>query len=129
MADHGPEFGEDDFFKDDEKFKAINPGKYHPLLMFKDFNEHGALKIDETFMTNADVPHMLANGIIKEPTNPFTGNALKADKTNGVYVSTSDIFTPLQNKNKYTLNVMDDEWYRVRDNIFDSANWTQEVPQ
>ncbi|MBQ6029109.1 MAG: YidC/Oxa1 family membrane protein insertase, partial [Treponema sp.] len=33
VADHGPEFGEDDFFKDDEKFKAINPGKYHPLLM------------------------------------------------------------------------------------------------
>lgn len=129
VADHGPEFGQDDFFEQDEKFKDINPGKYHPLLMFKDFDARGTLKIDQTFMTNADVPQMLANGIIKEPKNPFTGNALKADKENGVYVSTSDIFTPLQNKNKYTLSVNDDEWYRVRDNIFDSANWTQEVPQ
>jgi len=129
VADHGPEFGKDEFFNEDEKFNAINPGKYHPLLMFKDFNDNGTLKKDETFMTNADVPYLLTQGIIKDPVNPFTGNRIETAKNDGVFVSTSDIFSPLQNKDTYVYNIDSDEWYRVKDSIFDSSNWIQEEPK
>ena len=129
VADHGPEFGKDEFFNEDEKFDAINPGKYHPLLMFKDFNDNGTLKKDETFMTNADVPYLLTQGIIKDPVNPFTGNRIETAKNDGVFVSTSDIFSPLQNKDTYVYNIDSDEWYRVKDSIFDSSNWVQEEPK
>ncbi len=126
VADHGAE-GEDFNFIYDEKFEKITPGKYHPLLMFKDFNSRNSLKIDNSFMTNADTPVLLLNGLIDNPINPYTNNIMASDKENGVCVSLSDVFTPLQNKNKYIYSIKPDEWYRVKGNIFDSTNWTQEA--
>lgn len=127
VSDHGAE-GKEDGYKWDEKFEQIGPGHYHPLLMFKDFNSSGELKIDNTFMTNADAPSLLTQGIIENAKNPFTLNSIgSTEKSNGALVCTDDIFMPHHNRSAYILTARSDSWWRVKDNIFDSANWTQEI--
>ncbi|BDC96021.1 YidC/Oxa1 family membrane protein insertase [Treponema saccharophilum] len=125
VADHGSS-GKEGEYVWDEKFEKMQPGHYHPLLMFKDFNESGNLKVNTDFMTNADTPLLLTQGIVDNPTNPFTGKKLEADKENGALICTSDIFMPYQNSSKYVFTVKDDQWLRVSGNIFDSANWSFE---
>lgn len=129
VSDHGAE-GKEDGFTWDEKFKTIGPGHFHPLLMFKDFNASGPLKVDGTFMTNADAPTLLTQGIIENAKNPFTQNAVSsAEKSRGALVCTDDIFMPHHNRSAYILTAKPDSWWRVKDNIFDSSNWTQEIQQ
>lgn len=129
VADHGAT-GFEEGYKWDEKFSQLAPGRYHPLLMYKNFNAIGQLKINHNFMTTADAPLLILDGIIDAPKNPFTQVPLTNDKKkNGALVCQDDIFMPYHNKDKYVFTADKNKWYRVRDNIFDSANWTQEVPQ
>ncbi|MEE3410057.1 MAG: YidC/Oxa1 family membrane protein insertase [Treponema sp.] len=129
VADHGAT-GFEDGYKWDEKFSKIEPGRYHPLLMFKDFGVSGPLTINNDYMTNADTPTLLTKDIIIAPKNPFTQKPLTNQaKDNGALVCLDDIYMPYHNKDKYVFTADKEKWYRVRDNIFDSANWTQEVPQ
>ncbi|MBR1402564.1 MAG: YidC/Oxa1 family membrane protein insertase [Treponema sp.] len=131
VADHGRTNKEDDY-KWDDKFKKIGPGHYHPLLLYKDFGSSGKLSINTDFMTNADVPTLLLNGIADNAINPFTGNAINKEesskeKEKGALVCTSNIFMPYHTKSKYIFTTDDNDWWRVKDNIFDSSNWTQET--
>lgn len=130
VADHGAVSREDGFVWDD-KFESIKPGRYHPLLMMKDFNESGKLVTDTSFMTNADVPVMLTYGIVRDAKNPYTDRVLNsAEKMNGALICTDDIFMPYHNKSGYMFTADKQSWLRVRNNIFDSGNWTQEnAPQ
>lgn len=83
-----------------------------------------------SFMTVADVPTLALEGVVENPTNPFTGNPINSDaKADGVYITTDDIFMPHHGKSDYVFTVRDDLWYHVKDNIFIDRNWTQEVPQ
>jgi arylsulfatase A-like enzyme len=43
---------------------------YAALLLVKDFNSHGFLSIDDMFMTNADIPIIALEDIVKNPVNP-----------------------------------------------------------
>ena len=138
---HGCSSFETDFASEDgkmdEKFSKIGPGHFHPLLMFKDFNQTKTeLTIDRTtFMTNADTPLLLLNGnsskaekLIQNPVNPFTGKPLAAEKENGVLICTSDrMFMPNHSSSSYVFTVKDNQWIRVKDNIFDSSNWNYET--
>ena len=45
---------------------------YFPLLLVKDFGST-EFTISDEFMTNADVPTLATQGLIENPTNPFTG--------------------------------------------------------
>lgn len=102
----------------------------HPILLVKDFNSKGPVKIDTTFMSNADVPTLAFNDVVENPTNPFTGKIISNEaKKDGVYITSSDIFKPHHNNNDYFFNIKDDEWFNVKENIFIDSNWTQEVPQ
>ena len=99
------------------------------LLMFKDFNASGPLKIDgSTFMTNADVPSLLLNGLVKNPRDPFTKKDIPLDtaplKKDGVVISASDRHQPGYNKSKYIFNVEDHEWWLVKDPIKNSDSWS-----
>lgn len=127
VADHGATAFEDGY-KWDEKFASIGPGRFHPLLMFKDFGESGKLKINHDFMTNADAPVLLTQGLIKDAKNPFTGKAINSDaKNDGALICLDDIFMPYHNKDNYVFTADKNKWYRVKGNIFDSTNWTQEA--
>ena len=123
VADHGAT-GKEKGYEWDEKFDKIGPGHYHPLLMFKDFGSSGRLEINTDFMTNADGPSLLLNGIIENPTNPFTGKEIVTDKENGALICTSDIFMPYHDKSEYVHDAKGTDWWRVKGNIFKSENWT-----
>lgn len=73
VADHGY-----DYFRD--VHQLINgdlpdeSAAFKPLFMVKDFNSTG-FTVDDSFMTNADVPYLASNGLL-DPVNPFSGNSL-----------------------------------------------------
>ncbi len=127
VADHGAT-GFEKEYKWDDKFSKIAPGRFHPLLMFKDFSENGNLKVNDDFMTNGDVPSLLTEGLIDNPKNPFTGNIISSkDKERGALICTDDIFMPYHNHDNYIFTADKNKWWRVKDNIFYSENWTQEI--
>lgn len=104
---------------------------YHPVLLVKDFNSHGKLKTDMNFMTNADVPLLAFKDIIKNPVNPFTGNPVtdKIKHRDGAVILTPFIWNADQLIDMYSIPAKENEWYTVKDNIFESKNWVQGIPE
>ena len=99
---------------------------YTAFLMVKDFNaDDEPLQIDYTFMTNADTPYLALKNIIDNPKNPFTGNLLKVeDKAPLMKLDMGPaVSTRIRNDTKYP--VKDDEWWGVKENIFENKNWYQ----
>ena len=138
VSDHGGATTEKDFDENkalDDKVagnKYSGRGHYHCLLMYKDFNANGDVITDNTFMTNADTPSLLLKGYGKDFTNPFTGNVIPLEtsqfKKDGIYLTASDAHQPLYN-GTYKFSIKDTEWWHVKENIFESKNWTQEAPR
>jgi hypothetical protein len=93
------------------------------FLMVKDLNADSDFKIDNTFMTNADVPHVVTDGLIENVINPFTGIELPIGKTDGATITTTTLWS-LSDQNKYTFKIKPDEWLHVHDNIYDLENWS-----
>ena len=127
VSDHGCGTSEGfkmDYEQDGWNFEQ-NPDHFHPLLLVKDFNENGKLKVSDDFMTNADVPSIAFDGIIENATNPFTGKQIKkipqeGKKASGV-VLTHTWSPGANNPNSY--RVPDEDWYTVSKNIFKAENW------
>ncbi|MCL2479848.1 MAG: sulfatase-like hydrolase/transferase, partial [Treponema sp.] len=104
--------------------KGENREKYNPVLMVKDFNQDGPFVINkDDFMTNADMPTLMLQGIIDNPVNPFTGNPINSDpKKDGIYITTNHV--PMADGHgKYTFSIQKDQWIFLKDSIFDPANW------
>lgn len=130
VADHGA-VGWEEGYDWNSDFDKIQPGHYHPLLMFKDFGASGDLRVDQTFMTNADTPALLLQGIVANPVNPYTKKSVdSSQKQMGALVCSDDIYMPHHNKSDYVFTAKPGSWIRVKDNIFDSKNWSYEdAPQ
>lgn len=103
-------------FNEDIKFVK----GYNALLMYKDFNSKGEIKIDTNFMTIADTPY-LATKHLDKAKNPFTKNIItNGYKDNGVYLIIVNSWRAQgQFSNRYNFN----QYYYVKDNIFDINNW------
>jgi hypothetical protein len=99
-----------------------NVQTYNPLLMVKDFNKEGDIAIDNSFMSNADVPLLSLDGIIENPVNPFTHKPIQAEKNGGITLTTSKFWTPGRHPGN-TFDIRPNEWLHVHDNIFDRKNW------
>ena len=129
VADHGIGYGDpaSKAYKTPELDNGCMKDHFNPLLLIKDFNCEFPLKTDMTFMTNADTPTIVCDGIINNPINPFTGKPINSiPKQEGLLITTDDIFMPHHSKSAYTFTVKPDSWYRVKDNIFIDENWTKE---
>jgi len=98
--------------------------RYVALLLVKDFHAHGLLEINDSFMTNADVPLIALNDIVENPVNPWTGKILTSNKANGVTITTSHLFDLYKHK-KYSFNIKSNEWLHVNTNIYDPKNWSE----
>jgi YidC/Oxa1 family membrane protein insertase len=96
---------------------------YNPLLMVKDFNDNFALKTDNSFMTNADVPSLAFNGTIQNPVNPFTNNPVNDEaKQRNLLITISGKWMPYEH-NVNTFKIAPNEWYTVHTDIFNADNW------
>lgn len=94
-----------------------------PTLLVKDFNQHGSVKTDNTFMTNADTPWLATKDIIDDAKNPFTGNTYKVDdKNEWIKICNAPAeSTRIRHKLKFTIK--DDQWLTVHDDVFKTENW------
>lgn len=102
---------------------------YNPILMVKDFGETSPLRTDGSFMTNADVPLLATDNIIKDPVNPFTRNKLTACKNDGIYIVREETIHQGYQIDLRTVTTCYDEgagaWHVSKD-IFDRNNWVDE---
>jgi len=122
-SDHGRNIKTGAFEK--EKKLPFMRESCHPVLLVKDFNDTGTLKIDNTFMTNADVPTIAVQNLIANPINPFTGKDItkQVDKKQ-VVVATGGNWMPEEHK-KNTFTIPENENFTVHDNIFDEDDWSR----
>ena len=124
VSDHG--IGWRDDLYNTPNFDGYSKDHLNCVLLFKDFNAKfdGKVKIDESFMTNADVPALVLKNIVENPINPFTGNKINEDyKKDGIIVTKGDIFMPYHSKSEYKFTLKDNDWIRIKDNIFKDENW------
>ncbi len=119
VSDHGRQMSA----FDDDPVLMHRIEYYKALLLVKDFDAHG-FTTDETFMTNADVPALSLEGLVENPVNPFTGNAIDSSfKTENErhYVILSDKWDIADNNG---CQFLPDEWGSVTGDIRDKSNWT-----
>jgi membrane protein insertase Oxa1/YidC/SpoIIIJ len=96
---------------------------FNPVFLYKDFNSHGELIINNDFMTNADVPFFTLNGLVENPVNPFTGNPITTQpKENGILLTTHH--SPMAGSHgKYVFKIKNNQWIYLHDSIFEASNW------
>jgi arylsulfatase A-like enzyme len=94
---------------------------FNPLFLFKDFGEKG-LKRDDAFMTNADAPALLLQGLIENPVNPFTGKPItnSAKGTEDLLVTTSPDWQFAYNNGPAFFPAV---WYRVTGPVLRKESW------
>lgn len=94
---------------------------YFPLLMVKDFDAEGFTTSD-VFMTNADVPTLATQGVIGDPTNPFTGKSINSEEkyAHDQLIILSDVFNLTRNNGNTFLPA---RWASVHDDRWDMDNW------
>ena len=74
-------------------------------------------------MTNADTPVLAFQGLIDDPVNPFTGNAVtdgKKHKGEQHVLRSGSHQIAANNGNTF----MPGDWYAVHDNALDKNNWS-----
>ncbi|MBR3384687.1 MAG: YidC/Oxa1 family membrane protein insertase [Atopobiaceae bacterium] len=122
VSDHGR--GLEQFDGWDIDGHQMNIQNVNPLLMVKDFDAHGFTTSDE-FMTNADVPAMAMEGVIEDPKNPFTGEAVTTDEkyAHDQYITSTSHWEANGDASGNTFETSDEPWYAVHDDIFEPSNW------
>ena len=130
VSDHGMGISSDEAEqKSVEKLKGISTpfqkNLFVATLMVKDFDSHGKIKSDNTYMTNADTPYLAAKDIINNAKHPFTGKSLQVkDKNQFSILNTSRAQSTRIRKEK-AFDVKDSEWFTVKNDIYNDANWEQ----
>ena len=126
VSDHGYYLEQfDELLITDPKFDGENA---NCVLMVKDFNATGFSTVDD-FMTNADTPYLVFDGVIDNPINPFTGNPIEEyDKSGDQIIFASNDWSPVFNKD-YQFYENGAFWFTVRDNIWDKDNWGKYDPE
>ncbi len=132
VSDHGMSCDTGVFDNKTQNFPFYKENMTASLLV-KDFSNRGKLKEDYAFMTNADTPALALKVIDGKALNPFTKNPLDVNFIGGGI--TKNDFIKMSNapaestriRKNARFNIKDDEWYTVKDNIFDDKNWSQYI--
>ncbi len=131
VSDHG--IGNNNAEFADPKLTSGYPkDHFHAVLFVKDFDAEGDIKMDYgTFMTTADVPTIALKGIIENPVNPFTNNPINDNikHQEGAIITESNRHQPGDHLHSNYFTIEDNEWWTVKDNIFESKNWKQGVSE
>ena len=121
VADHGYYLYQIQELMHTRNGKYVDIENFFPLLMVKDFGAKGFTVSDE-FMTNADVPSLAVDGIIKDPVNPFTGKPINMDEKTAhdqFVILSRDWTVDSNNGNSFNAS----EWAAVSSNIWDRGDW------
>ena len=94
-----------------------NPGGAYPLLMVKDFNASGPIRISDDLMTNSDVPELATTGIGMLP-DRFRGTFDQAKTPDRVRLYASGDHNASLN-----LTTVDFLGFRVTGTMFKRENW------
>lgn len=131
VSDHGADIETGMF----DNTNGVPPYKKESIvacLLFKDFNartlsDNTTLQEDMTFMTNADIGALASKDIITDAKNPFTGTPfiIPPPLKNSYVKICHPRAESTRNRNNTQFIIPDNDWYTVRDDIFDSANWKQ----
>ena len=132
VSDHGMSRDTGTFDNKTQHF-PFNKDNMTASLLVKDFSSRGNLKEDFAFMTNADTPALALKDIDGKALNPFTKNPLDVNSMGGGITKNDFIkmsnapaeSTRIRKNTKFTIK--GDEWYTVKDNIFDDKNWSQYI--
>ena len=93
---------------------------YFPLLMVKDFGSKG-FTVNTESMTNADTPTLATNGLISNPTNPFTNNPINSEPKSGIrYIYYTDFISAADNSGNTFEN---GRWYSLDGDPHDPKSW------
>ncbi len=120
-SDHGRALRQFDELLVESDDLTVDYEELFPLLMVKDFGSSSDFQTTSEFMTNADVPLLAMQDLIKNPVNPFTGKTLSsAEKTaHRQFLSLSTEYsTETNNGNMFIAS----RWVNVKDNIWDREN-------
>ncbi len=128
VSDHGRDIEKNkELIEEDKDGQKVDYELFYPLLMVKDFGSTG-FSVDETFMTNADVPTLAFEDLISNPINPSTGKQINnAEKTaHSQHVFGSEKWS-IESNNGTTF-LPDGRWFSVSDDMRDKNNWQQIDP-
>ena len=122
VSDHGQHLGHLEEMVVDHPSGALDLELYFPLLMVKDFDCHG-FTTSEAFMTNADVPTLAMDSLIKDPVNPFTGKAINSaeKQAHDQFIILSYQWSTSENCGNTFLPAY---WASVREDPWNLDNWT-----
>ncbi|MBP5251805.1 MAG: YidC/Oxa1 family membrane protein insertase [Treponema sp.] len=121
VSDHGRGIHLEEFENFENDFQA--PAYFAAMFMYKDFNSHGEVKTDDTFMMNADSIFLAKDGLNLSDVNPFTGKRFVQDKDNGVNVYYAETTSATKIYNNKLFDLKSTKGWNVKDNIFDRKNW------
>ena len=107
-----------------QEIKA-DPRSFVASLLVKDFDSHGEIKDDYTFMTNADTPYLATKDVIENAVHPFTHKPLKVENKNDYTILNNAPAQSTRIRKEKTFNVKDSEWLTVKDDIYKKENWGQ----
>ncbi len=132
VGDHGIALGQDprllipDINLDGQMFNT--------LLFVKDFGISGNVRIDNSFMTVADVPMLVLKNIVENPVNPFTGKLVSSNEKkmySQIVIGAGRGLPEMHYENTFNFGKRvvqrDGIWYgllyTVHDDIFQKENW------
>lgn len=123
ISDHGRDININELFESESKL-PFTRNLCNPLFLVKDFNSNDELKTDWSFMTNADVPSIAVKDLIDNAKNPFTGKELYDPKNKDFVLITNAKNWEASTQGTYKLNISDDEWWTVKNDIRNEENWS-----
>lgn len=129
VSDHGYFHSYKDFANFED---PIVPSQFNCLLMYKDFNSNEPLKIDNTFMTNADTLFLAKQDLDVSSVNPFTNKEFKQEKDYVICCPVQSYENNTLSGNQYNPNYMRNKTkfdysklkcWKVHNDIFNPDNW------
>lgn len=120
VSDHGNGLGQFEDLLIDDTWDAE---WLNSLLLYKDFNDQDAFRVSDEFMMTADVPMLAMKGLIRNMTNPFTGNEITEDVNKEEQPVTSSHHWNINTYHGNTYDTSDGDWWVVHGNVHDRNCW------
>jgi len=105
---------------------GFKPEELIPLMMMKDFNSDGNLRIDNTFMTLADIPFLTVKDLDEKlQINPFTGILFKDSQLkNPAKIMIGGEWQADKKLEMTKFKADENDWAFVKEDVYKPENWS-----